>query len=54
MIGYPDTARAVGPDGPAEEQWKVMLGTQTYKGRIYIPVDTLLRNTMTNLLHDYP
>jgi hypothetical protein len=33
-------------------QWKVTAGVLTYKGRIYVPKDDLLRNEVIRLFHD--
>jgi len=54
MVGYPDPSKAGGPDGPTEEQWKVISGALTYEGRIYVPADASLRNKVISLFHDNP
>jgi hypothetical protein len=54
IIGYPDLSKAGGPDGPTEEQWKVIMRVLTYEGRIYVPVDASLRNKVISHFHDNP
>jgi hypothetical protein len=54
MVGYPDLSKAGGPDGPTEEEWKIISGALTYEGRIYVPADASLRNKVISLFHDNP
>ena len=54
IVRYPHLSKAGGPDGPTEEQWKVISVVLTYEGRIYVPVDASLRNKVIRLFHDNP
>ena len=54
MFGHPDLSKAGVLHGPAKEQWKGISGALTYEGRIYVPADALLRNTVKSLFHDHP
>jgi len=57
MVGIPDLSESGGQDGSMDTgntQWKVISGTLTYEGRIYVPADDALTSKVISVFHDNP
>jgi len=54
IVDISDLQRIDEPEEDSSNEWKVPTGVLTYKGRIYVPKDDLLRNKVISLFHDNP
>jgi hypothetical protein len=54
IVDIPDLQRIDELEEDLSNKWKETTGVLTYEGRIYVPKDDLLCNTVISLFHDNP